>query len=87
MLFSWINLQKYKADKGVVSDVFNTRQWSYFTDLTNPIFRQDVIRKQESRLLYVDLRWSFGKLEENRRGREGMGGGDFDGSGGGGGDF
>lgn len=62
-----------------VSDVFDTRQWSYAIDL--PDFHQESVHKRQSRFAYLDLRWNFGKLEEGRRGRSGGGGGggDFDG--------
>ena len=66
-----------------LSDVFDTRQWSYVTDIPASSFYQEVLRKRESRNLFVDLRWSFGKLEDSgRRGRGGYdGGGGFDGGG------
>lgn len=70
-----------------VSDLFNTRQWSYLNDIPTSQFYQEVVHKRESRNVFVDLRWSFGKLEEG--GRRNRGGG-FDGGAGGfdgGGDF
>lgn len=65
-----------------VSDVFDTREWSYYTELADPAFRQDVVRKRESRNVFLDVRWNFGKLEEGRRSREGGGRPEMDGGGG-----
>ncbi len=66
-----------------LSDMLDTRQWSYVTDIPTSNFYQEVLRKRESRNLFLDLRWSFGKLEDGgRRGRGGYnGGGGFDGGG------
>ena len=65
-----------------ISDVFDTRQWSYYTNITQPQFFQEVVRKRESRNAFLDLRWSFGKMEEGgkrSRGEGGESGGSFDG--------
>ena len=51
-------------------DIFNTRRWSYTTDVEGA-FTQDVWIQRESRNVYLTLQYKFGQLEE--RGRRGSG--------------
>jgi iron complex outermembrane recepter protein len=62
-----------------LSDIFNTRQFSFETVGEN--FEQHATRKRQSRILNFTFSYRFGKLEEKnfRRGRGGAGGGDSEG--------
>ena len=48
-----------------LSDVFDTREWSYRSDFAN--LYQENRFKRESRNLYLTATWKIGKLEERRR--------------------
>lgn len=61
-----------------LSDVLNTREWSYVSDFAN--LYQENRFKRESQNLFLTATWKIGKLEERRRG--GAGRGDFEGGGG-----
>ena len=68
-----------------LSDVFNTRQWSYSSEI--PTLYRESTHKRESQNLFFTASWNLGKLDTNksRSGRdsdrggssEGMDGGDF----------
>lgn len=68
-----------------VSDVFNTRQWSYSSEL--PTLYRESTHKRESQNLFFTASWNLGKLDtsKGRPGRDsnrgqpsgGMDGGDF----------
>jgi len=60
-----------------LSDVFNTREWSYISDFAN--LYQENRFKRESQNLFLTATWKIGKLEERRR--SGMGRGDYNGQG------
>jgi len=60
-----------------LSDVFNTREWSYVSDFAN--LYQENRFKRESQNLFLTATWKIGKLEERRR--SGMGRGDYNGQG------
>jgi hypothetical protein len=62
-----------------VSDVFDTRQWSYTSEWEG--FSQTAMHKRESRNAFLTLTWQFGKYEAGRGGRSSRGGG-MDGGGG-----
>ncbi|MAI23741.1 MAG: hypothetical protein CL828_06760 [Crocinitomicaceae bacterium] len=58
-----------------LSDVFDTREWSYLSEFAN--LYQDNRFKRESRNLFLTATWKIGKLEERRRsasGRDGYSG-------------
>ena len=66
------NLQRKLLDGSLtlaikLSDVFNTREWSYTSDFAN--LYQENRFKRESQNVYFTATWNFGKLEE--RGRRG----------------
>ena len=64
-----------------VSDVFDTRQWSYTSEWEG--FSQTAMHKRESRNAFLTLTWQFGKYEAGRGGRSSRGGsGGMDGGGG-----
>ena len=63
-----------------LSDVFDTREWSYLSDFAN--LYQENRFKRESRNLFLTATWKIGKLEERRRpsgSRGGYGGGGSEG--------
>ncbi len=63
-----------------LSDVFDTREWSYLSDFAN--LYQENRFKRESRNLFWTATWKIGKLEERRRpggNRGGYGGGGSEG--------
>ena len=55
-----------------VSDVFDTREWSYNVGADD--FRQDSRHKRQSRFVYLTVQWRFGQMD-NRRDRSGRGDG------------
>lgn len=68
-----------------ISDLFDTREWSYTS--TGPTFIQDSRSKRQSRFIYLSVQWRFGQMD-NRRDRSASGrGGDFGGGMDGGMDF
>lgn len=79
------NIQKSLLDGDLtialkLSDVFNTREWSYISDL--PGLYQTNLFKRESQNLFLTLTWKLGHLEERQRGsNRGRNNGDFDGGG------
>ena len=48
-----------------LSDVFDTREWSYLSEFAN--LYQENRSKRESRNLFLTATWKIGKLEERRR--------------------
>ena len=62
-----------------LSDVFNTREWSYLSEFAN--LYQENRFKRESRNVFLTATWKIGKLEERRRSGSGRGG--YEGGGGG----
>lgn len=54
-----------------VSDIFDTRQFSFNTAGDN--FNQQSTRKRESRIGYISFMYRFGSMERTRRGRRGGG--------------
>lgn len=52
-----------------LSDVFDTREWSYLSDFAN--LYQENRFKRESRNFYLTATWKIGKLEERRRSGDG----------------
>jgi outer membrane receptor protein involved in Fe transport len=62
-----------------LSDVFDTREWSYLSEFAN--LYQENRFKRESRNVFLTATWKIGKLEE--RSRSGSGRGGYDGSSGG----
>ncbi len=63
-----------------VSDVFDTRQWSYTSEWEG--FSQTATHKRETRNVFATLTWQFGKYEAGRGARSGRGSGGMDGGGG-----
>lgn len=61
-----------------LSDVFNTREWSYTSEFANLI--QENRFKRESQNLFLTATWKIGKLEERKR--SGMNRGGYEGGGG-----
>lgn len=55
-----------------LSDVFNTREWSYVSDFAN--LYQENRFKRESQNVFLTATWKIGKLEEKRRSGMGRGG-------------
>ena len=69
-----------------VSDVFNSRQFSFTSSASN--FELESVHKRQSQFLYLSAMWKFGKLEAGNRRKGGSRGGESGGSqGGGGGDM
>jgi iron complex outermembrane receptor protein len=76
--------KKILKDKGVISlrlsDIFDTRQWSYYASETN-IFELSGTWKRQSRLLIAGFRYSLRQEKRSSRGNRGrsdMRGGDMD---------
>lgn len=76
--------KKILKDKGVISlrlsDIFDTRQWSYYASETN-IFELSGTWKRQSRLLIAGFRYSLRQEKRSNRGNRGrsdMRGGDMD---------
>ena len=61
-----------------LSDVFDTREWSYLSDFAT--LYQENRFKRESRNLFLTATWKIGKLEERRRPGGGRGGYNSEGS-------
>ncbi len=62
-----------------VSDIFNTQGFQFYVD--QPGIQQDVIFKWETRRVYINVRYKFGKTDFNEKksgGPVGGGGGGFD---------
>ena len=79
-IFMDANIQRTLLDGDLtialkLSDVFNTREWSYSSDFAN--LYQENRFKRESQNLFLTVTWKIGKLEERRRsgGRGEYGGG------------
>ena len=79
------NIQKSLRDGDLtvalkLSDVFNTREWSYVSDL--PGLYQTNLFKRESQNLFLTLTWKLGHLDERQRGsNRSRSDGDFGGGG------
>jgi hypothetical protein len=69
-IFMDANIQRTLLDGDLtialkLSDVFNTREWSYSSDFAN--LYQENRFKRESQNLFLTVTWKIGKLEERRR--------------------